>query len=250
MKNLFINECYKLKDSKTVRVVAMINLIFAVMQQLVPVGSGNPFYKYGFGAPFIWVVTNGSVCFFLYAAIAAELVANEFETGVLRNALSAGVSRKSYFLAKIAGVLGISTLLYLGGVGFFCILRSLINGFNPTGTILYGYGLKLPVYLIATLISVLSYAALFLFLACLIRRTVLTMITAFAITIMESLFKIHGPIMISYDALECASNDYFHPWTESSILSWEFARMFAPCLVMTAVFLTGAYLLFRVRDVR
>lgn len=240
---LLANEFLKLKTSKAVKWVALIFLIFVAMAGLI-FGSGresSPVALYGFGAPFIWLSCNGASGFFLYAAIVSGMIAGEFESGVIRNALSSGVKRGRYFAAKVAAVFGVSVLIYLGCVCALCLLKSIMFGFDPAGKIFTDYGLKVLAYTAGALISVLSYVSVFIFLACLFREAILTFIASVAVTIVELMTKIKGPLWTAF-----ATIDFFE---SDNVLSWEFAKLFLPCAGILVVSLTAACVLFIAGDV-
>ena len=236
---LLVNELVKIKASRSVKGMILVFLCFAVFEGMA-FGS-SPVTTYGFGAPFIWLITNGASGFFLYAVIVAALIAGELESGVIGNALASGVKRSRYFTGKVIGVSGVSILIYLGGVGVLCLLKSLTAGFDPTGKIFVDYGWKVLVYSAGAIVSILSYLAVFIFIAYLFREAVPTFIAAVAVTVVDLLGWYRGPLQIAFETIEFCEAD--------RVLSWDFAGLFVPCVLILVVFLAAAYALFAVQDV-
>lgn len=240
---LLANEFTKIKSSKAVKGVMIAFLFLVVLCSLVysPESESSPAAIYGFGAPFLWLSANGASGFFLYAAIVAGMVAGEFESDVIHNALSSGVGRGRYFLAKVTAVFGVSVLLYVACVCTLCIFKSIKNGFDPDGYIFSDYGLKVLVFSAGALISILAYVALYLFIAYLFREAVLTFIAAVVISIVELFTRVNGPLTTAANTIS-----YF---VSDNVLSWDFVRLFIPCAWMLIICLAAAYILFAVMDV-
>lgn len=240
---LLANEFTKIKSSKAVKGVMIAFLLLVVLNSLIPSiqQDSSPVAVYGFGAPFVWLSHNGASGFFLYAAIAAGMAAGEFELGVVRNALSSGVKRGHYFLAKVTAVFGVSIVIYLGCVAVMCILKSIKTGFAPDGYLYSDYGLKVLVFSAGAIITILADAALYLFIAYLFREAVPTFIAAIAISIVELYTQIDGPLGIA-----ARSRSYF---VSDNVLSRDFIRLFIPCAWILVICLAAAYMLFMVMDV-
>lgn len=240
---LLINELCKIKASKTVKGVSIVFLIFAILSGIV-FGSGSSSWavsRYGFGAPFMWLLGNGASGFFLYAAIVSGLFASEFELGVIHNVLGSGVKRSRYFIAKVVGIFGISIVIYLGGIIILLLFKTQTMGFDPAGQIFADYGLKVVVYNAWGILSLLSYIAVYLFIACLFREAVPTFIASLVITIAEMLGLFRGPVRIAMDAVYFVRDD--------RILSPDFPKLFIPCICILFVSLAAAYLMFLIQDV-
>ena len=240
---LFINELCKIKASRSVKGVVIVFLFFALLSGMV-FGAGTtswPVSRYGFGAPFLWLMGNGAAGFFLYAAIVSGLFASEFELGVIANALGSGVKRSSYFIAKVLAVFGACILIYLGGMGILFLIKCQTMGFDPTGKIFADYGLKVLVYKPCAIVSLLSYIAVYIFIACLMREAVPAFIASLVITIAEMLNLFRGPVRIAMDAVAFVRDD--------TVLSPDFPKLFVPCLCLLTAALGAAYLLFLLQDV-
>lgn len=240
---LFINELHKIKASRSVKWVVLVFLLFVLLAGIVwgKDKASLPFATYGFGAPFVWLLSNGAIGFFLYAAVVAGLFASEFEMGVIHNALGSGVNRGGYFIAKVAAIFGVTIAIYLGCIGVLCIFRCWTVGFDPTGQIFADYGMKVVVYNGCGILSLLAYVAIYIFIACLLREAVPTFIAAIVISTLELLDLLRGPLRIAMEAERFIEND--------AILSLDFVKLFVPCLYIMAVSLMAAYVLFRVRDI-
>lgn len=240
---LFVNELCKIRSSKSVKGVIIVFLCFVALAGLIFGGgkSTSPVAVYGFGAPFIWLSANGASGFFLYAAIAAGMIAREFELGVVHNALGSGVKRGRYFITKVISVFGISVAIYLGCVVTLCIFKSWTAGFDPEGEIFPDYGWKVLLYSAGAIISILSYVAVFILIAYLLRNAVLTFIASVVLTLVEMLGGYKGPMMIAVETIEFIETD--------DILSWDFVNLFIPCIFILIISLAAAYVLFAVTDV-
>ena len=238
---LFVNELCKIKVSKSVKVITIVFFCFAVLAGSVWKKSSTAVSTYGFGAPFMWIIANGAAGYFLYAAIVARLFASEFELGVLHNALGSGVRRSSYFIAKVIAVFFVTILIYFSGIGALFLFKCLTAGFDPEGLVFAGYGLKVLVFNGWAICSLLSYVAVYIFIACLFREAISTFIASLVVTLCEFFNLFRGPARIAMDAIFYVERD--------RILSPDFASLFTPCICILIISLTAAYILFLVQDV-
>lgn len=238
---LFVNELCKIKASKSVKGITAAFFCFAILAGTIWGRAPSPVFVYGFGSPFMWIFGNGAAGFFLYAAVVAGLFASEFELGVIHNVLGSGVKRSSYFIAKVIAVFGVAVLIYLGGIAALCLFKCLTVGFGPADLIFADYGLKVLAFNGWAICSLLSYVAVYILIACLLREAVPTFIAAFVITLCELFNLFRGPVRIAMDAIDFIKSD--------RILSPEFAALFTPCIYILVISLAAAYILFLVRDV-
>lgn len=238
---LFVNELCKIKASRSIKGITIVFFFFALLAGNIWGSSSVPVFVYGFGVPFIWIFGNGAAGFFLYAAVVAALFASEFELGTIYPVLGSGVRRSSYFLAKVISIFGVTVLIYLSSMCALFLFRCRLAGFGSPDQIFADYGLKAIVFNVGALLALLSYVAVYIFIACLLREAVSTFIASMVLTVLELFRLFRGPARIIMDAIDYVVND--------QVLSPDFAGLFTPCICILAISLAAAYLLFLVRDV-
>lgn len=239
MRGLFINELIKLKRSRMIKGVFIVFMCFCLMVVFIDMGAPATF---GFTAPFTWLSCNGAAGFFLYGLIVADMIAREFEQGVIHNALGRGVGKSKFFFVKLITLFAVSVVMYLSCMGIFTAASSMKEGFDPKGQVYANYALKVLVFNTGAVIAILSCVALYMFLAYLLRNAALTFGIAVAATIVDLLGWYPGPMTAAWKTI-----DFF---LEDAVLTREFALIFVPCIFILFVSVVGAYALFRLRDLK
>lgn len=251
---LFANELRKIKRSKSVKVLFAIFLAFIVLSSFVGQNKGSVLMRSGFAGPFMWNGIMGAVGLFAYGAIAAGMVADEFQLGVVQNALSCGVSRRRYFAAKVISVLGISAVLYLLCAFLYTLFLTKVYGFDPEGLLFSDYWLKVLAFNGAALAVQLSCVAMYIFFAYVFRKASVTFAVSVLATVAETFA---GARLIKAGAI--SGSGFNGPFTAifllaqhfsaDTILTREFALLPLPCLGIMAVSLLASYFLFMKRGV-
>lgn len=138
MGRLFAEEWSKLIHAWSVRIIFLIFVGFGVaLGVLLDCG--------GHSAPFSEYDTWGPAGFYIIAVLAAVRTAGEYRGGRLAEAPDAGMSRGSYFAAKVLSLFCLSACFYLVKTTVFSLLRFMLDG-SPAGYRLPGYGLQVLVY--------------------------------------------------------------------------------------------------------
>ena len=114
------------------------------------------------------------------------------------------------------------------------------EGFDPMGQAFADYGIKVLVFNVGAVIAILTYVALFMCVAYLLRSAALTFVAAIVLTIVDLLGGFSGPLTAAWETL------YFY--LDDAVLTWEFASAYIPCIYILFFSLAGAYALFRLRD--
>lgn len=253
MSDLFKNELLKLKRSKSVKALFWYFILFSVFCALFYSGADNR--QYGFYAPFEAACMSGASGFFLFAAIAAEQVANEFSQGIIHNAISCGVERRGYFIAKTCSTLGITAFIYLSNLLVLCLCRNVFRPFDPYSLRCSRYWQKAVVFNLAALMALLCYMSLFICIAYLCRRGVMTFVTSMLITIVDYMcFAGNDGLQNTFGsplAVVMGMTKNMIPTGASSdrLLEPGFFLMLLPSLCMGAVSLIVAYQVFKRVDI-
>lgn len=253
MSDLFKNELLKLKRSKSVKILFWYFVIYSILGALFFSGADeDSIARSGFSAPFLTFAMHGSSGFFFYAAIAAGLVANEFSQGTIHNAISCGVERRRYFIAKTSCLLGITVFLYLTNMLVFSLAQTAITSFDPYGLLYSRYWQKVFVYNLAAILLLLSYMSLFICIAYLCRRGVMTFVVSFLITNLDLIWfsktghdKAGGPLSVMWQMMEMIRTDL----SSNRLLEPDFFLMLIPSLCMGVISLVVAYHLFKRTDI-
>lgn len=253
MRDLFKNELLKLKRSKSVKVLFWYFVIYSILGALFFHGADeDSIARSGFSAPFMTFAMHGSSGFFFYAAIAAGLVANEFSQGTIHNAISCGVERRSYFIAKTCCLLGITVFLYLTNTLVHSLANIAISSFDPYGLLFSRYWPKVFIYNLVAILLLLSYMSLFICIAYLCRKGVMTFVVSFLVTDVDLISyakigtgKINGPVSMMWQMLEMIQTDL----SSNRLLEPDFFLMLIPSLCMGVISLAVAYQLFKRTDI-
>lgn len=253
MTDLFKNELLKLKRSKSIKVLFWYFVAYSIIGALFYGGSnGDSFSRSGFSAPFMTFAMHGASGFFFYAAAAAGLVANEFSQGTIHNAISCGVERRRYFIAKTCCLLGVTVFLYLSNVLVHSLAQNAISSFDPYGLLYSRYWQKVLVFNLAAILLLLSYMSLFICIAYLCRRGVMTFVVSMVITTLELFLysksnprEIGGPLSVMWQMMEIVKTDV----SSDRLLEPDFFLMLIPSLCMGVISLAAAYQLFKRADI-
>lgn len=253
MGDLFKNELLKLKRSKSVKVLFWYFVIYSILGALFFHGANeDSVARSGFFAPFMTFAMHGSSGFFFYASIAAGLVASEFSQGTIHNAISCGVERRSYFIAKTCCLLGITVFLYLTNTLVHSLAEIVISSFDPYGLLYSRYWQKVFIYNLAAILLLLSCMSLFICIAYLCRKGVMTFVVSMLIINLDFISnarinpgKINGPLSVMWQMLEMVKTDL----SSNRLLEPNFFLMLIPSLCMGVVSLVMAYQLFKRTDI-
>lgn len=253
MSDLFKNELLKLKRSKSVKILFWYFVVYSVLAALFfHRADESPFTRSGFSAPFMTFAMHGTSGFFLYAAVAAGLVANEFSQGTIHNAISCGVERRRYFIAKICSLLGCTAFLYLSNMFVHSLAESAISSFDPHGLLYSRYWQKVLVYNLAAILLLQSCMSLFICIAYLCRKSVMTFVVSMLITELDFIWyfkigqgKIGGPVSVMWQMLEMIETEP----SSNRLLEPGFFLMLVPSLCMGVVSLVVSYQLFKRTDI-
>lgn len=247
------NELLKLKRSKSVKVLFWYFVVYSIIGALFYNGADqNSVVRSGFFAPFLTFSMHGASGFFFYAAIAAGLVANEFSQGIIHNAISCGVERRKYFITKTCCLLGITVFLYLTNVLVHSLAQNAVSSFDPYGLLYSRYWQKVLAYNFAAILLLLSSMSLFICIAYLCRRGVMTFVVSFLITDVDFISyaklgpgKVNGPVSMMWQMLKMVETDL----SSNQLLEPNFFLMLIPSLCMGAISLIVAYQLFKRTDI-
>ena len=253
MNDLLKNELLKLKRSKSVKVLFWYFVIYSILGALFFHGADeSSVMRSGFFAPFATFAMHGAAAFFFYAAVAAGLVADEFSQGTIHNAISCGVERRRYFIAKICCLLGITVFLYLSNTLVHCLAEIVISSFDPYGLLYSRYWQKVLVYNLAAILLLLSCMSLFICIAYLCRKGVKTFVVSMLIIVLDNFLyarigpdKINSPVSLMWQMFEMIRTDL----SSNRLLEPDFFLMLVPSLCMGAISLTVAYQLFKRTDI-
>lgn len=253
MCDLFKNELLKLKRSKSVKVLFWYFVSYSILAALFFHGANEgSVAQSGFSAPFRAFGMHGASGFFFYAAIAAGLVANEFSQGTIHNAISCGVERRSYFIAKTCCLLGITVFLYLTNTLVLSLADISISSFDPYGLLYSRYWQKVFIYNLAAILLLLSCMSLFICIAYLCRRGVMTFVVSMLIISLDFILfarinpgKVSGPVSVMSQMLEMIKTDL----SSNRLLEPDFFLMLVPSLCMGVISLAVAYQLFKRTDI-
>ena len=251
---LLANEMIKIRRSKSVKVLFLIFLFFIFFAVSVGEGKGGPLMNSGFAGPFTWNGIMGAAGLFSYGAIAAGMVASEFELGVVRNAIGCGVSRNRYFAAKIFSVMGVSAVMYLVCNCIFSLFVTLVRGFDPEGLVYSDYWLKVLVFNGVALTVQLTCVAMYICFAYVFRIASITFAASVLVTLGETLLTagsikqysigdrgFNGPAATLWLTVQHFAAD--------TILTEEFVLLALPCFCIMVVSLILSYILFTKRGI-
>lgn len=253
MCDLFKNELLKLKRSKSVKVLFWYFVIYSILGALFFHGANEgSVARSGFFAPFMTFSMHGASGFFFYAAIASGLVANEFSQGTIHNAISCGVERRSFFIAKTCCLLGITVFLYLTNTLVHSLAEIAISSFDPYGLLYSRYWQKVFIYNLAAILLLLSCMSLFICIAYLCRRGVMTFVVSMLIISLDFIWyaridagNVSGPVSVMSQMSEMIRTDL----SSNRLLEPDFFLMLVPSLCMGVISLVVAYQLFKRTDI-
>lgn len=158
MNNIINSELYKIRKSKAVKAMFIINLIVGMIM-----GLGVMFYsnKFGFDMNGYEYISNmGKVCFsflmiFAYI-IPAVIITGEFKDNTMKNALFVGTARNKLLLSKMVVMCAVCIMLV-----FVLIVPPLI-----TITLYKGWGVAFTATSILSVLGTLIRIALYMFAYC------------------------------------------------------------------------------------
>ena len=250
---LLANELLKIKRSRSVKVLFAVFLAFIFLSTCVGKNTGSARMRSGFAGPFMWNGIMGAAGLFAYGAIAAGMVADEFQLGVVQNALSCGISRRRYFTAKVISALGASAVLYLVCAGIFTAFLTGVYGFDPEGLVFSDYWLTVLAFNGAALAVQLSCMSMYICFAYVFRKASVTFAASVLATVIEAfasarLIKadtmgggVYGPFATTF-----LLSQHF---VADTILTREFALLTLPCMGIMVISLLASYFLFLKRGV-
>lgn len=251
---LFANEFLKIRRSKSVKILFGVFLAFIILSAYAGNYTGSAKMRSGFAGPFLWNGIMGAAGLFAYGALAAGMVAGEFQLGVVQNALGCGVSRRRYFVVKVISVLGISAVLYLLCTCIFTGFLTEVYGFDPERILPSEYRLKVLAFTGAALAVQLSCVSMYICFAYLFRKASATFAASVLATLLETFVSAR---LIKADAI--SGNGINGPFTTTfllsqhfvsdTILTREFALLTLPCIGLMAISLLASYFLFMKRSV-
>lgn len=251
---MWANEFLKIKRSKSVRVLFLVFVGFILLASLMGENKGSDLMRSGFAAPFMWNGIMGAAGLFAYGAIAAGMIASEFELGVVRNAIGCGVTRSRYFAVKVSSVLGISLVLYLVCNCIFTVVMTVHYGFDPKGLLYSDYWTKVVVFNAVALTVQLASVAIYICFAYIFRAASAAFVFSVLETIIEAFISSQRvkSMRLSGRGLPCPFDTMWvlpKHFTEDTILTEEFALLAVPCICILSVSLLISYILFMKRGI-
>lgn len=169
--NIIAMENFKMFKDKSIRILLTVSIIcFFGLGILMKLGSetdGASIVITGMTAPYSIVSFITFVIFFC-GIIAGTNVVSDFDRGTIRNALSTGTSKVSYYLSKLYTMFLSCFILTVASTVIFTISVTIFVGWN--GDISGYYILNLLVFYVVLLLHLFSYCSLFVMIAFLIRN--------------------------------------------------------------------------------
>lgn len=171
----------------------------------------------------------------------------EFQQRTMHNTLSCGVGRGQYFAVKAICVVVSGLAVYLVSVLEYTLLRVLKDGFWPASGEIPDCGfVTVLLFQLGCCVQQVTYISFFLLIAVLAKRTAIVNLAGIVIWFAETVLVLsaswyRGPIaaiLSSYDL-----------WMEGKVVTGEFLEQYVQCIIMSAVFFTVSYLIFRKRDI-
>lgn len=252
MSNLLCNEFVKLRKSRTVKVVFFLMMVYSGFIAVFP-GAEDSIQGAGFSAPFMLLISYGSLGFWANAAIVSEQIAGEFGAGTIHNILICGTERRQYFAAKVVSLYGVAAAIYLICCLFLCLCQNLVFEFDPEGMIFSHYWAKVLVYQLGALLVIFSWLSLSIFFSYLLRSAVASFVALVAANFVEVVLctkilyhrnvLLGGPSNTVWVMQRMIAND------SDRILSMDFLVALIPCILLIAASICGAHYLFQKADI-
>lgn len=178
--NIISAENYKMRKDRSLKVLFIICVVFFVffgfaMKTMLDISSPGPTDGGVFGSgiagmtsPFLFSQFYNliTIC---CAVFAGASIVGEFEKGTIRNALTTGTGKASYYLSKLYSQLLSCKCLMLVSIIIFMASMTFFVGWGSFGG--SNYPLTLFVFLLALLFQLFAYSSIFTMLAFLLRST-------------------------------------------------------------------------------
>lgn len=251
---MWTNEILKIRRSKSVKGLFLVFLVFIILSSFMGENKGGPLMNSGFAGPFIWHGVMGASGLFAYGAIAAGMIAREFELGVVRNAIGCGVGRNRYFGVKVLSVMAVAAAMYLVCNCIYTAILTMRCGFDPEGLLYSDYWQKVLVFNAVALTVQMACMAMYICFAFLFRAASVTFAASVLVTLAETVFVavsikrysfseggFRGPAAAIWLMMEHFAGD--------TILTKEFAALALPSACIMVVSLVLSYILFMKRGI-
>ena len=198
MFNLLKADFYKLKRSKAFWILNAVAIAMDVISVIavkisagrlasdpnVPDATQAQLSAMGKSASGVWMmVTQLPMISLLVGIFAAIFITSEFTHGTMKNILSKGSQRGKVYSSKFITCGFVSIIMLLVNWVVLAVLGSIVWGFDPQGA---ASASKLAVYCLIMLLLVLSYTAIFTFIAMSIRSNGGTVAINVIISVMMS----------------------------------------------------------------
>jgi ABC-2 type transport system permease protein len=181
-------------DPEAVEAIEYMGVSMGTMESIMLAPTG----KNSIADAFIISYQQIVICLGIMAGFS---IAGEFEGGTVRNILSVGRRRASYYLSKLAAVFSFGVVLALVTT---LIHFTVITGFFGVGEVADGYTNSFLLLAASQFMLYLTYTSLFVFLAFLFRNTGLAIVMSVAFVIAEEIvymFVIMFPALDMFKSL-------------------------------------------------
>lgn len=178
MYSLIKNEIYKIWKMKAFRVVLIFHMINVLMEPMFLNATTirENWKTWGFMSPFLTTSEYCSLSFFCFVFVAAIYTLDDWLDGTFRNILCTGISRGKVYMARIIAMQSMISLIWILTIFLSSISKVRMYGFDAKGKLFEQYGLKVFVYVIATLVLLWMFVSLVHMIAWILKDTRITSI--------------------------------------------------------------------------
>lgn len=248
MGRLFRNELLKIRYNKTIWLFWGMSVAFVALLGMLNSERDLAMNMCGSTASLAYMRIAGTFVVMLLAPVAGAVFTKELQGGTMHNTLSCGVSRLQYFIVKAICVYVADLVIFLFCLGEYVCCRTLAAGWMPRGYS-SGYpdlGLANLAYQGGTCLLLCVYIAFFILVAVSVKKPALVYFSgAVAILCEFAVMNFIG----GYTGAMPAVISMYDMAVDRTVLTPEFAGLFAQGAVMGIVFLAAAVLVFLRRDI-
>jgi hypothetical protein len=273
MRRLLTIELFKLKQSKSAKVLSIIYFVlftFTALIASINFDFGSINFRIAdqgiFNFPYIWHFNTYIVAIIkiLLAIVIISMITSEYSNRTLKQNLIDGLSKKEFILSKFYTIVALSLASTLLVFIVSLILGLIFSDYNEIGIIFSDLE-----YILAYFIKLVSFFSLCMFLAFLVRKSAFTLGFIFLVYLAESIltgiivFKAEDlNFIIDYFPLNSMANLIVEPFTRLGIVkaattqinpefvkeyNVSFLKLIIPT-VWTFIFVWGSYKILKKRD--
>lgn len=248
MGRLFRNELLKIRYNKTIWLFWGVSAAFVAQLGMLNSERDLAMNLCGYTSALAYMRIAGTFVVMFLAPVAGVVFTQELQSGTMHNTLSCGVSRLQYFAVKTVCVYVADLVIFLFCLGEYVCIRTVAAGWKPRD---YSYtypdfGLVNLAYHGGTCLLLCVYIALFILVAVSVKKPALVYLSGAVATMGE--FTVMNYIR-GYRGVMPVVIDMYDMAIDRTVLTPEFAGLFAQGAVMGIVFLAAAVLVFLRRDI-